>query len=72
MKVKYIFIILLSLIGFVGCSKDQNSTPKPKTYFRIDVPKPEYLTFDTLSLPFTFKYPNYGVIEEREDKKSSV
>jgi hypothetical protein len=38
MKIKYIFIILLSLIGFVGCSKDQNSTPKPKTSAAIAVP----------------------------------
>jgi gliding motility-associated lipoprotein GldD len=72
MKIKYISIILFCIVAFVGCSDNQNSTPKPKTYFRIDVPKPNYLTFDTLSLPFTFQYPNYGVVEEKEDKNSNI
>ena len=64
-------VILISLffgVFLVSCGKSDNSTPKPKTYFRLDVPVPTYQIFDTLDLPFTFKYPNYGIIEKTEDK----
>ncbi|MDR0971378.1 MAG: hypothetical protein LBM25_03225 [Bacteroidales bacterium] len=67
-KINY-FILLSILIGIflVSCSND-TPIPKPKTYFRMSVPEPEYEKFDTLNMPFTFMYPNYGVIE-RDNRK---
>ena len=35
--------------------------PKPRGYFRIDLPKKEYRSFDTI-FPFTFEYPVYSRI----------
>jgi len=63
-------IILLLFIGFCfsSCFNDEVSTPKPKTYFRLDIPTPTYQKFDTLGLPFSFQYPNYGIVERTEGK----
>ena len=35
--------------------------PKPRGYFRIDLPPKDYHTFDT-TFPFTFEYPGYATI----------
>ena len=46
------FVLLLLLIA---CQqKDDNYTPKPRGYFRIDLPQHEYQTLDT-TLPFAFE-----------------
>jgi gliding motility-associated lipoprotein GldD len=65
------FLILLVLITYTpGCRKV--SVPKPKGYFRIDLPKKEYKVFDITSishkdLPFTFEYPAYGILSPQEE-----
>ena len=62
MKKKNIVICFLVMAILVcGCSNDDRSVPKPKTYLRIDIAPPQYVVFDTSSLPFTFQYPDYGV-----------
>ncbi|MFA6806459.1 MAG: hypothetical protein WCR29_03480 [Bacteroidales bacterium] len=64
------FFLLAILVGvlFISCSDDKNSAPKPKAYFRLDIPKPTYQKFDTLGFPFVFQYPNYGVVERTEQR----
>lgn len=42
-----------------GCNQDY--TPKPRGYFRIDFPVKEYVTFDT-TYPYTFEYPSYAQV----------
>jgi gliding motility-associated lipoprotein GldD len=60
------FLILLLLVTWTpGCRKV--SVPKPKGYFRIDLPKKEYKIFDFSEnlhkdLPFSFEYPGYGIL----------
>ena len=60
------FLILLVFITILsGCR--ETSVPKPKGYFRIDLPKREYVAFDSQranhkDLPFSFEYPAYGKI----------
>ena len=49
-------------IGF-GCS--EIAIPKPKGYFRIDLPEKQYILSDrnnaeTIDMPFSFEYPAYG------------
>ena len=51
------FSILLSVVMFVSC--EQNYTPKPSSYFRIDFPEKGYQLYDSIC-PFTFEYPVYG------------
>lgn len=51
----HIFIILLL------SSCEDEFTPKPRGYFRIDLPPKGYRIFDN-ECPYSFEYPNYSVI----------
>ena len=66
------FIIFLA---FLTCIPDckEISVPKPIGYFRIDLPKREYVVFDNqkdkhYNLPFSFEYPAYGKLSPGEEK----
>lgn len=50
----YFFIIFLSL---TSCRQDYS--PKPRGYFRIDLPEKLYVRFDS-TYPYTFEYPVYA------------
>jgi gliding motility-associated lipoprotein GldD len=69
------FLILMALIiCTTGCRKA--SVPKPIGYFRIDLPKKEYVMFDNQKekksdLPFSFEYPVYGRLSY-EEKNANV
>jgi gliding motility-associated lipoprotein GldD len=52
------FIILFSLV-LISCQNDYY--PKPKGYFRIDLPEKSYVTFDSI-YPYSFEYPEYATI----------
>jgi gliding motility-associated lipoprotein GldD len=53
-------VLMILLLAFFTSCRD-NSFPKPRGYFRIDLPKKEYRKFDT-SFPYTFEYPVYAKI----------
>jgi len=53
-----ILILILALIFVLpGCHQDY--TPKPRGYFRIDLPEKQYVRFDT-TFPYSFEYPVYA------------
>lgn len=52
--------LLLLLVMAVSCG-DRNPQPKPRGYFRIDVPEKQYVTLDTMSR-YRFEYPVYATI----------
>jgi gliding motility-associated lipoprotein GldD len=56
---KIIPAVMLLLVTAVSCQSDY--TPKPRGYFRIDMPKRSYQTFDT-TFPYTFQYSTYAKI----------
>lgn len=58
MKVK---IVLFFLLVFVFNSCDNPYSPKPRGYFRIDLPEKKYKEFDT-TFPYRFEYPVYAEI----------
>ena len=66
---------ILAVVAAIGCKRVP--VPKPKGFFRIDMPEREYATFDARrnsgnNLPFTFEYPAFGKLnfnEEFEDEK---
>ena len=62
----YIVFILLSLF-ITSCR--ENTTPKPRGYFRIDLPKKEYQKF-TSDCPYSFDYPIYATIVADADKNT--
>lgn len=56
-----IALILLFIIIVSACN--QNYSPKPRGYFRIDLPQRQYIEFDT-TYPYSFEYPDYISIEK--------
>lgn len=49
------------LSGLILFSCNQDYTPKPRGYFRIDLPEKAYRPFDT-TYPYTFEYPVYAEV----------
>ncbi|MDA3778816.1 MAG: gliding motility lipoprotein GldD [Bacteroidales bacterium] len=69
-KNRFLFIIILFLAtSILGC-KRESSTPKPRGYFRIDLPKKEYKKYKS-NYPYTFEYPTCANIssDTRHPKK---
>lgn len=65
---KYKYFLLVVLVCFqYGCR--ESTVPKPRGYFRIDLPPKEYKLYDT-TCPFLFEYPVYGNISYDIGKNS--
>ncbi|MCB2219621.1 MAG: gliding motility lipoprotein GldD [Bacteroidetes bacterium] len=56
---RYVFTLLFFAFIFVSCNNDYY--PKPRGYFRIDLPEKNYQLFDT-AFPYRFEYPVYSKI----------
>jgi gliding motility-associated lipoprotein GldD len=62
---------LISSALLMGCR--EISAPKPRGYFRIDLPEKKYTLFEKTSdaegdpIPVTFEYPAYGTISLQPD-----
>lgn len=59
-------ILLIGLVALTACK--EVTTPKPRGYFRIDLPDKEYISSQDVivnnkDLPLSFEYPKYGSIE---------
>ncbi|MCK9612769.1 MAG: gliding motility lipoprotein GldD [Bacteroidales bacterium] len=60
------FIIIITFLFLIACDNN-NYVPKPKGYFRIDLPKKQYVAFDSIC-PYTFERPVYSTIKpDRRD-----
>lgn len=57
---KYKFIYLMLVVIFISAC-GETPVPKPKGYFRINMPEKSYLAFDT-TFPYAFEYPEYAII----------
>lgn len=59
---KYFIAIIVILVTLLSC-RPTEFTPKPKGYFRIELPKEHtYQAFKQADFPFSFEYPTYAVI----------
>lgn len=56
-------IIAIILIGIIlsSCGEEQRPLPKPKGYFRIDLPEKDYVKVDTLQR-YAFEAPSYALL----------
>jgi gliding motility-associated lipoprotein GldD len=54
----FVSLILMAVI-LVAC--DETYSPKPRGYFRIEMPEHDYIPFDT-NFPYAFEYPSYATI----------
>jgi len=64
---KFSKILILLLYLFLTACKEEY-LPKPKGYFRIDLPEKSYNNLE-IDCPFTFEYPNYAVVLNKEGEK---
>ena len=60
------FLVLMGIV--VSLPSCRNYTPKPTGYFRIEIPENEYVTFDSLTYPYSFELSKYAKIIPQEDK----
>ena len=54
-------LFVIYFVFFSSCTPDH--VPKPRGYFRIDVPEKNYSRFDPPDCPFTFEIPQYAKVE---------
>jgi gliding motility-associated lipoprotein GldD len=52
--------LVLACFAF-SCERDSNYLPKPRGYFRIDLPEKAYTRIDTIE-KYSFEYPEYALI----------
>ena len=55
-------IPILSIVIFISYSCKQQGTPKPRGYFRIDLPEKAYIKLDSV-MPYTLEYATYARIQ---------
>jgi len=53
-------LMLITLL-MAGCGNKQKPTPKPRGYFRIDLPEKSYTPLN-IDCPYSFEYPSYSKI----------
>lgn len=59
-KISLILLFFCSLV-IISCDNEEY-TPKPRAYFRIDLPQKTYQVFDT-TYPYSFEYPTYAIMK---------
>ena len=60
---KFIISLTVMVLAFVAvsCDSDDNYLPKPRGYFRIDLPEKAYTKVDTIE-KYSFECPNYALV----------
>ena len=58
-RIRSILIVLILAVIIGAC--DETYTPRPRGYFRIDMPEHEYIALDS-TFPYAFEYPVYATI----------
>jgi gliding motility-associated lipoprotein GldD len=59
MNFKKVIVIVVMLLIVFSCG--ESYSPKPRGFFRIDLPEKEYRIFDSI-FPYKFEYPVYAKI----------
>ena len=63
MKNKNLILLATLVIALVAvsCNSDPGSLPKPRGYFRIDLPEKSYAKVDTIE-KYSFECPQYALV----------
>jgi len=67
MKLKNLFLAPFILLLIISACQNNDYSPKPKAYFRIEFPKKQYAEFNQ-PVPFNFEYPTYASIEQDKSR----
>lgn len=65
MSRSHLYIFLSFCFILVSCSSDYS--PKPRGYFRIDLPEKKYQTYSS-DCPYTFDYPVYAQVQPDKNR----
>ncbi|PWS27719.1 gliding motility lipoprotein GldD [Pedobacter yonginense] len=67
MKLKNLFFAPFILLLILAACNNNDYSPKPKAYYRIEFPKKQYTSFNR-PVPFSFEYPTYATIEQDKSR----
>ncbi|GAB2987488.1 gliding motility lipoprotein GldD [Mucilaginibacter puniceus] len=56
-------VIVVAILFLAACGGGGDYSPKPRGYFRIELPNKEYRPYQS-AYPFTFEYPVYAQVEQ--------
>lgn len=56
-----VLILAMMMLFMASCGDENQYQPKPKGYFRIDLPEKDYVRIDTLQR-YAFEVPGYAVL----------
>ncbi|WP_270088784.1 gliding motility lipoprotein GldD [Sphingobacterium sp. SYP-B4668] len=62
-----IVLVLIGLLGLQACQEDYS--PKPRGYFRIEFPEKKYASTQT-GCPFDFEIPTYARLSKDDNKEA--
>ena len=54
-------LLIISCLSFFSCDNNKTYQPKPRGYFRIDLPEKEYVRLDSMRY-YSFEYPSCSKI----------
>ena len=60
-RIAIAFTAIVVLTIATSCNRDPNYLPKPRGYFRIDMPEKAYVTVDTIGA-YKFECPQYAIV----------
>jgi gliding motility-associated lipoprotein GldD len=58
-----VIVLLLGLVGLSSCG-GSDPTPKPKGYYKIELPDKSYQQYTSEVCPFSFEYPEYAEVQQ--------
>lgn len=68
---KYLVRIMPLVFFIVLFSCNSDFTPRPRSYFDIEVPKKDYQLFNQAGYPYSFEYPVYANISKEVDSSQN-
>src|SRR5688572_13746213 len=66
-KLQLLLPVCVFLFAVLFSSCDETYTPKPRGYFRIELPEKSYTTYVPGNCPFTFDIPAYSAVVNYHD-----
>ena len=64
-SVKNSWALILLIFCCIGCSDQQDYSPKPRGFFRIEFPEKQYKKAET-GCPFDFEMPTYAILSQED------
>jgi gliding motility-associated lipoprotein GldD len=66
-RVFYLFVTII-ISFFAACSEEEITMPRPRGYYRIDLPEKSYQKFEN-NCPYSFEFPTYASMQVDSNRK---